>query len=477
MKKAELARIEAIIAKMQELVDYYPKVRSFYEGKKPLAHQPTLSQKIRLDYEKQEAFFEAVEANDYATADALYNAGFTDNCLVGCLRPLKDDADIFKRIDDDMFNRFSATCVAFVAMLRKALAKDRKALEYAHELLCYNSVPESREVAVRQYHNLLGKVIAAGISLSLIEMKIYCAHPKWKVNDDSVDRAELHESYVRISRFMREFPCICHLLPQLTQNFKRNEWLDLPRAFIVPSRNGSRVISYQWSVRQCLSATAVFDWGSFDAGLGDCSQWLGDHIRDCIVSLHDYFVRRAAKSSKDSRLLWIEADAELVAFIYGGDIALALDADKIIDLANAAARSEWSARRLARGYDDVKIEFLRPNERQMQCVHLDEMQLAALVAARANGRRDTNKIIGEVRKAAAGSDSGCHHRDKAKDKVVQVVIRHLAKPGVVFSIHDACEKVGGRRNASWLYSWCHDHEDEIHAQVDILHNIEGAFRS
>lgn len=128
MKKAELARIEAIIAKMQELVDYYPKVRSFYEGKKPLAHQPTLSQKIRLDYEKQEAFFEAVEANDYATADALYNAGFTDNCLVGCLWPLKDDADIFKRIDDDMFNRFSATCVAFVAMLRKALAKTGRLL-------------------------------------------------------------------------------------------------------------------------------------------------------------------------------------------------------------------------------------------------------------------------------------------------------------------------------------------------------------
>ena len=108
---------------------------------------------------------------------------------------------------------------------------------------------------------------------------------------------------------------------------------------------------------------------------------------------------------------------------------------------------------------------------------LDEGQLAALVSARADSRRDVNRIIGEVRKAAAGSDGGCHHRDKAKDKVVQAVIRHLAKPGVVFSVHDACEKVGGPRNASWLYSWCHDHEDEIRAQVDILRNAESAFRS
>ncbi|MBQ0031204.1 MAG: hypothetical protein KBT68_00215 [bacterium] len=40
-----------------------------------------------------------------------------------------------------------------------------------------------------------------------------------------------------------------------------------------------------------------------------------------------------------------------------------------------------------------------------------------------------------------------------------------------------CWMRGGRRNASWLYSWCHDHEDAIHAQVDILRNAERAFRS
>ena len=477
MKKSDVELVEAIIDKMRELVDYYPKVRAFYEGKRPLGAYAPLSQKMRLDLEKRAAFCKAMDSDDYETTDALFKSGFTDNCLVGSLRPLKDDTGFFKRIDDGLFDRFSAAYVPFVGMLRKAFGNDKETRDHARELIGEFPAAESRIVAAFRYRNLFWNVVEAGMALSLRELKIYCSHPSWAASGDFREDDDLPEIYANVSKFMREFWGICHILPRLALHLKEDGWMDLPGAFIVPSDGASKTYCYEWSVRLCLSATVIFGGRMDAADLHDCPEWIGDHVKDCISLLHDYFVRRAAKCPKDARALWIEADADLVSFIYGGGDKLDLDADRIVELANRAAKAEWVARRLANGYDDVKIEFPRPSERQAQSVRLDEGQLAALVSARADGRRDTNRIIGEVRKAAAGSDGGCHHRDKAKDKVVQAVIRHLAKPGVVFSVHDACEKVGGRRNGSWLYSWCHDHEDEIHAQVDILRNAESAFRS
>ena len=46
MKKSDVELVEAIIDKMRELVDYYPKVRAFYEGKKPLKPYDFLSRKM-----------------------------------------------------------------------------------------------------------------------------------------------------------------------------------------------------------------------------------------------------------------------------------------------------------------------------------------------------------------------------------------------------------------------------------------------
>ena len=478
MKKSDVALVEAIIDKMQELVDYYPKVRAFYEGKRRMDFDLLLSRRMRLDYEKLEAFGKAMDSGDYETADALHDSGFTDNCLVGCLEPLKGDAGFFKRIDSRLYERFAAAYLPFVRMLRKAFGKDKEVFAHASELIGEWSVADSQRTAGFRYRNLFWNVVEAGMVLSWRELKIYCAHHEWVKFVEAREHTDLKAECANVARFINEFWGICHVLSRLALHLRQNEWKDLPGAFVVPMDGvGRGAYSCEWSVRLCLSATVVFDWRKDGAGLHDCPDWIGDHVSDCISLLHDYFVRRAAKCPKDARALWIEVDADLVAFIYGGGEQSNVDADRIIELANRAAKAEWVARRMANGYDDVKIEFPRSGERQAQSVRLDEGQLAALVAARADGRRDTNRIIGEVRKAAAGSDGGCHHRDKAKDKVVQAVIRHLAKPGVVFSIHDACEKVGGRRNASWLYSWCHDHEDEIHAQVDILRNAESAFLS
>lgn len=131
--------------------------------------------------------------------------------------------------------------------------------------------------------------------------------------------------------------------------------------------------------------------------------------------------------------------------------------------------------------DEIVEEFERQaKERTMMKTFSSdgtEQILNVIDLIRKDVKRDKSEIIGEVRKAAAGADNGCHHRDKAKDKIVQKVICRLAKPGVTFSIHDACEKIGGNGAASWLYSWCHDHEEEIRAQVDILRSADMAFRS
>lgn len=454
MKKSDVELVEAIIARMQELVDYYPKVRAFYEGKKPLEPTDFLSHRMREEDGLVCLLGEAMEAE-----------------LFPCEFPKEAEA------------RYRAAIGALVAVFNRALADDEEARDDLDFFL--RTVPSriDKQYAYLSFKETFWQVVRVGMALCWRELKIWDGHPRWNLEDvkwsglgDTYSRKELKERCAAIGKFRKEHYQPTRFIASALRNFTE-DWADQPRAFLVRINENDVVLSFEYAVRQSLRASVVCGRGDEAIILSDYEAWLGGFVEDFAVALHDYFVRRAAKCPKDARAMWIEADADLVSFIYGGGERSDLDADRIVELANKAAKAEWVARRMANGYDDVKIEFPRPGERQTQNVRLDEGQLAALVSARADNRRDTNRIIGEVRKAAAGSDGGCHHRDKAKDKVVQSVIRHLAKPGVVFSVHDACEKVGGKRNASWLYSWCHDHEDEIHAQVDILRNAESAFRS
>lgn len=455
MKKSDVELVEAIIGKMRELVDYYPKVRAFYEGKRPLKPYDFLSHRMRE------------EGRDVI-------------CLLGDAM----DAGIpLWRLPKDLQKQCRNVLLAFVDIIWQSLAGDK---EIAQELGDISSRWHER---LQDYfdsttcRDVFWDMVDYGAALCWREMKIWNEHPSWKLEGvewtiwgNEYSRERLRTMCAAIGKFRKRHPYFCTTLEDALRHLKE-PWSELPCAFVKPLGKWKRSFLYEDCIRGCLTASALCGNTSESRALIEYSDWLGGFVMEVFEFLHDYFVRRAAKSPKDARALWIEADADLVSFIYGGGDKHDLDADRIVELANKAAKAEWVARRMANGYDDVKIEFPRPGERQMQSVRLDEGQLAALVSARADGRRDTNRIIGEVRKAAAGSDGGCHHRDTAKDKVVQAVIRHLAKPGVVFSVHDACEKVGGRRNGSWLYSWCHDHEDEIHAQVDILRNAESAFRS
>ena len=455
MKKSDIALVEAIIARMRELVDYYPKVRAFYEGKRPLKPTDFLSYKMRE------------ERDD----------------LVWLLEEATKGELLTDELPKDIQARHKAALRDLIGVFNLALADDKEAMDGLEFFLVDGPRRVDRQYFYFTFRETFWQMIQVGLALCWREMKIWNEHPKWKLDDVlwtrlpiSYSRDELRERCEAIARFRREHYHPTHFIASAMRNLKE-EVADLPRAFSCSNKVNDFALSFEYAVRQCLRATIVCGCRDESLLLSDYGEWIEGFVLDVVELLHDYFVRRAARCPKEARSLWIEADADLVAFIYGGEVDYALDADRIVELANKAAKAEWVARRMANGYDDVKIEFPRPGERQAQSVRLDEGQLAALVSARADGRRDTNRIIGEVRKAAAGSDGGCHHRDKAKDKVVQAVIRHLAKPGVVFSVHDACEKVGGRRNASWLYSWCHDHEDAIHAQVDILRNAESAFRT
>lgn len=69
--------------------------------------------------------------------------------------------------------------------------------------------------------------------------------------------------------------------------------------------------------------------------------------------------------------------------------------------------------------------------------------------------------------------SGCHHPCKEKDRLVQQVIRYLARPGVVQSVHNACVHVAGGKDTSdftWLYGWCHNHEAEV---LEFINSVKG----
>lgn len=86
-------------------------------------------------------------------------------------------------------------------------------------------------------------------------------------------------------------------------------------------------------------------------------------------------------------------------------------------------------------------------------------------------KRAKNEIKSTVKRAAEGAGGGCHHRKKKRDELVQKVIAYLAKPGVTFSIHNACKTVCGKTRKDdfgWLYDWCHAHERNIHDAVDAL---------
>lgn len=80
----------------------------------------------------------------------------------------------------------------------------------------------------------------------------------------------------------------------------------------------------------------------------------------------------------------------------------------------------------------------------------------------------------EIAKRTKGEpNEGCHHPDRTKDRHVQQVIEFLSKPGVIFSIHNACihvDKGNVKRKCavSWLYPWCHRHEEDIRTAVETL---------
>ena len=86
-------------------------------------------------------------------------------------------------------------------------------------------------------------------------------------------------------------------------------------------------------------------------------------------------------------------------------------------------------------------------------------------------KRAKDEVKSTIKRATEGADSGCHHRKKDRDALVQQVIAYLAQPGVTFSVHNACKKVCAKAHKDdfiWLYDWCHKHEQKIHDAVDAL---------
>ena len=454
MKKSDVELVEAIIDKMRELVDYYPKVRAFYEGKRPANREEFISRRM------------VVRNSLMLNCERLVIFQVESFC------PAEAGAQVVSRLNDGI----ASLTDVFAAIL----GDECPSVDFVRGFAPYQVEDRGREYRIA---NLYWWLVMVQMDVFERELQIWREHPEWPLEsacqDDCcviIGRKDLARACDAIKKFKQKHPGLALKTAAVFRRI-RTPWADFPSAFAEKSTCGEVMIRYDCLLADVLSASESIYTQSVAGYLGDYAMELNEWIWRVLLLLHKYFVKRGASGANDVCQRWIEADAELVSHFSAEGTIDKTDADKIIGLANKAAKAEWVARRMANGYDDVKIEFPRPGERQAQSVRLDEGQLAALVAAREVGRRDTKRIIGEVRKAAAGSDGGCHHRDKAKDKVVQAVIRHLAKPGVVFSIHNACEKVGGRRNASWLYSWCHDHEDEIHAQVDILRNAESAFRS
>ena len=82
-----------------------------------------------------------------------------------------------------------------------------------------------------------------------------------------------------------------------------------------------------------------------------------------------------------------------------------------------------------------------------------------------------------IRRATQGTDSGCHHPDSSRDRLVQSVISYLARPGVVFSIHNACSRLAPVPDRSWLYDWCHRHAADLRTAVDLLRATTSQERS
>jgi len=92
---------------------------------------------------------------------------------------------------------------------------------------------------------------------------------------------------------------------------------------------------------------------------------------------------------------------------------------------------------------------------------------------RSKVKRAKSEIVSAVYRATSDSHDFCHHPDKNKDKLVQDIINYLAKPGVIFSINNACCHVAGKRKdgtckVTWLYDWAHRHESQIRDSIDII---------
>lgn len=78
--------------------------------------------------------------------------------------------------------------------------------------------------------------------------------------------------------------------------------------------------------------------------------------------LHKFFLMQLKVAHSSARRLWIEADAELFAHWHAKGRINSADANKIIELANKAAREEWVLSRLEDGYDGMFEAYEKPTE-------------------------------------------------------------------------------------------------------------------
>lgn len=262
---------------------------------------------------------------------------------------------------------------------------------------------------------LFWNLVSVDILVYYREIELWDQHPEWAIREEDwaatgpdVDHEFLHGSFKALTKFLKAHRNadwnLAHATLCLEQAFPEGE----PAAF--RSSKLGVVDAYDACVREAL---IVKDAAL--ATLEDCCffgeyPWLVNEGFEIERRLHDFFVMNWKECHPDAERFWIEADAELMTHWYIEGTIGEADADRIIELANRAAREDWVLKRLEEGYDGIEITEGRSASRKGNVTHLEDGQFQELISMLANSAKR------EVLFDGVTKEGGKALREAMKDK-------------------------------------------------------------
>lgn len=388
--------VDSMIAGALGTVKCYFSSRDFYLGQRGLGPKDWLSRMFRNG-------FGAVAPLRSLVAD--YKGHFVADALT-----------------DEQIDAFEFSFKALAAVIRDALSDYREGIcgwDNPTALFeCFIPIRKGEKKQGREsaFFWLYSNLVRADLFIYYRELELWINHPEWDISktdwpdfSEPPNREILKERFDIITKFLKGHT---NALLDLTRALMclTSETPEYEPAAFRSSRTTGLVDGFDESVKNALLL-----WDDTHLAL-DESCFTEDYAwfsRDCWSIrhiLHDFILMHLNEAEPESKRLWIDADAELMTYWY---IEATLDeaaVDRIIALANKAAREDWIQRRLKEGYDGLVLGSGRNTLPKGEVVQIENGQFQELISTIASSLQRPVTVNGLTK------EGGKALREAVKDK-------------------------------------------------------------